>query len=344
MTTAKQREAPVRPKGPLRGGVDLGGTKISALVVDEWNSVLGQARVETPRDGGPPAVAEAVAITLEQAAQAAGCGPSELVGVGVGSPGAIDAAAGTVAGARNLPDWIEPFPLAGELSTRLGTDVRIGNDVTVATRAEFELGAGKDHDSLLGVFWGTGVGGGIVLEGEVWEGRGAAGEFGHQVVRRRGALCGCGNRGCVEAYAGRSSMEGWAGRRQAEGKATDLFRIAQQRGKERLTSSVWEHAYHDGDRVAIRALERAADALGAGIASAVNLLDLPAVVIGGGMGERFWESHGLRITASMHASLFQRERPPALLRSGLGDLGGALGATLLVGGGESGEAGSQTAR
>lgn len=332
MTTEGQQAPPAGDDGPLRGGVDLGGTKIGAVVVDASNAVLGQARAETPRDGGPPAVAEAVAAALEEAAHAAGAAPADLAGVGVGSPGAIDAQAGTVAGARNLPDWIEAFPLAGTLSSRLGTEVRIGNDVTVATRAEFELGAGKDHDSLLGVFWGTGVGGGIVLEGEVWEGRGAAGEFGHQVVRRRGALCGCGNRGCVEAYAGRSSMEGWAGRRKAEGKATALFQIAQQRGKERLTSSIWAHAYNEGDRVAILALERAADALGAGIASAVNLLDIPAVVLGGGMGERFWESHGPRIATSMHASLFQRERPPVLMRSGLGDLGGALGATLLVAG------------
>ena len=93
--------------------------------------------------------------------------------------------------------------------------MRLGNDVSVATRAEFELGAGREHDSLLGVFWGTGVGGGIVIDGELVEGRGAAGEFGHQVIRRRGALCGCGNRGCVEAYAGRGQMEGWAARRHA---------------------------------------------------------------------------------------------------------------------------------
>ena len=314
----------------LRGGVDLGGTKISAIVVDERHEVLGQARTETPREGGPPAVADALAAALGEAAQAAGTTPAELRGVGVGSPGAVDSATGSVAGARNLPGWVGSFPLAAELRERLGTEVRIGNDVTVATRGEFELGAGREHRSLLGVFWGTGVGGGIVLDGEVWDGRGAAGEFGHQVVRVLGALCGCGNRGCVEAYAGRMAMEGWAGRREEEGKQTQLFAIARERGKERLTSSVWERAYHEGDRVAIRALERAADALGAGIASSVNLLDLPAVVVGGGMGERFWDSHGPRIAAAMHANLFQRDAPPALLRSGLGDLGGAIGAALLV--------------
>jgi glucokinase len=192
-------------------------------------------------------------------------------------------------------------------------------------------GGPPPHDSLLGVFWGTGVGGGIVIDGELFEGRGAAGEFGHQVIRRRGALCGCGNRGCVEAYAGRGQMEGWAARQHKDGKHTELFALARLRGKDRLTSSIWARAYHEGDRVAIRALDRAADALGIGIASAHNLLDLPVVIVGGGMGERFWDSHGPRIGASMHEHLFQRERPPLLLPAKLGDLGGAIGAALLVG-------------
>jgi glucokinase len=328
--TSVKKRATRKPAPQLRGGVDLGGTKINAVVVDDANTVLGQARAETPRDGGPPAVAEAIAAALHDATEAAGTAPAELAGVGVGSPGAVDAASGSVAAASNLPDWSEPYPLGDELARRFSTTVRVGNDVTVATRAEFELGAGRDHDSLLGVFWGSGVGGGIILDGVVWEGRGAAGEFGHQVVRRRGALCGCGNRGCVEAYAGRMSMEGWAGRREEQGKQTELFAIARERGKDRLTSSVWARAYHDGDRVAIRALDRAADALGAGIASAVNLLDLPAVVVGGGMGERFWETHGPRIASAMQSHLFQRDAPPALMPSALGDLAGALGATLLA--------------
>jgi glucokinase len=314
----------------LRAGVDLGGTNITVVVVDDAGEVGGRARADTPREGGPADVAAAIAGAVGEAAEHAGTAPPELAGIGVGSPGAVDDEAGTVAEARNLPDWITPFPLAAELEKRLGAAVRLGNDVSVATRAEFDLGAGRDYDSLLGVFWGTGVGGGIIVDGELLEGRGAAGEFGHQIIRRRGALCGCGNRGCVEAYAGRSQMEGWAARRQADGKHTDLFAIARQRGKDRLTSSVWAHAYRDGDRVATRALERAADALGIGIASAHNLLDMPAVVLGGGMGERFWESHGPRIAAAMHDHLFQRDRPPALLPAKLGDLGGAIGAALLV--------------
>src|SRR5205085_2056604 len=127
-----------------RGSIDLGGTKIQSVVVNGRNSVIGQARHPTPTSGGPPAVAAEMAATLAEAAEAAGVEASSLASVGVGSPGVIDSAGGTVASARNLTDWIEPFPLAGELSKSFGgAPVSLGNDVSVATDAEFRLGAGK---------------------------------------------------------------------------------------------------------------------------------------------------------------------------------------------------------
>ena len=260
-----------------------------------------------------------------------GAAAGDLGGIGVGTPGAVDAAHGTVANARNLPDWIEPFPLADRLSRRMaGVPVHLGNDVNVAIAGEYRLGAGRGHDSVLGVWWGTGVGGGLVLGGEMWHGRGYAGEFGHQVIHRGGDLCGCGNRGCVEAYAGRKMMEAWVREKQAGGHHTDLFKIMEKRDRDRLTSGVWWRAVRDEDPVALHAVERALKALGAGIASTVNLLDLPAVIIGGGMGERFFPSHGPQLGQYLHENLFRADDPPALLPTELGDDGGAIGASLLV--------------
>ena len=143
----------------------------------------------------------------------------------------------------------------------------------------------------------------------MWHGRGYAGEFGHQVIRRGGDLCGCGNRGCVEAYAGRKMMEAWVRGKKAEGHHTDLFKIMEKRGRDRLTSGVWWRAVRDEDVLALHAVERALKALGAGIASAVNLLDLPAVVIGGGMGERFFASHGAAARAVHAREPVPRGRP-----------------------------------
>jgi glucokinase len=312
------------------GGVDLGGTKIQAVVVGDGGEVVGQSRRPTPTHGGPKDVASEIAGALRDAAAEAGVETSDLDGIGVGSPGKVDDDAGTVSGAKNLPGWSGSFDLRRALEKACGAPVSLGNDVQVATDAEFELGAGRPYPSLLGVFWGTGVGGGIVLDGRPWTGRDAAGEIGHVVVRPGGALCGCGRRGCMEAYAGRAAMEARARRRANRGEKTVLFEIMEERGRTRLTSGVWSRALDRGDPLARRLLERAVRALGAGVASAQNLLDVEAIVIGGGLGVRLGEPYVERIREAMMPHLFNDERPPAVELAALGDLGGAIGASLLV--------------
>jgi glucokinase len=314
----------------LRGGIDLGGTKIQTAIVDEGGKVLGEARHPTPTSGGPEDVARAMEDTMREAASAAGVKPEALRGVGVGSPGDADGKTGVVSGARNLPGWEGSFPLGETLSKALGTEVRIGNDVQVAVEGEYHLWAGRPFDSLLGVWWGTGVGGGIILSGKPWLGRGAAGEIGHTVVKRGGAHCPCGRRGCLEAYAGRAAMEAKARHEQEAGVETDLFKIMEKRGKDRLTSSVWEHALREKDPLTESLIQRAVRYLGTGIASACNLLDVEAVVIGGGLGVRFGERYSAEIERGMGKHIFVADDPPKTLVAELGDLGGALGASLLV--------------
>src|SRR4051812_25883963 len=192
-----------------RGGIDLGGTKIQAVILNGRGSPIGQARRPTPGEGGPSGVVAAMAETLAEAAAEAGVETKALTGVGVGSPGAVDSRAGTVASARNVsPDWVEAYPLASELGKAVGAKVAIGNDVQVATDAEFKLGAGKPYRSVLGVFWGTGVGGGIVLNGRPWLGRGAAGGVGAIVGEKGGARRGCGPGGCARGGAGGGPVGG----------------------------------------------------------------------------------------------------------------------------------------
>jgi glucokinase len=320
----------VSPAAKLYGGVDLGGTKIQAAVVGARGKMFGEAREETPRSGGPEAVTETIAAALRAAAAAAGIEPGALVAAGVGSPGDVDEKRGTVAQARNLPDWEGAFPLGPKLSEALGTPVVVGNDVQLGTQAEYELGAGKPYKSLLGVFWGTGVGGGLILEGQPWLGRGAAGEIGHTVVKIGGRRCGCGRLGCLEAYAGRGSMEAKASSLMKDGERTALFEIMKKRKRPRLTSGVWYRALQQDDKVAEHLMRQAVEALGAGIASAINLLDVEAVIIGGGLGTRMGEPYVERIGKAMQPHLFVDDRPPALHLAALGDLGGAIGAALLA--------------
>ena len=311
----------------MKAGLDLGGTNIQAVVTDGDARVAGAARRETP-SAGPEAVADELAAAVRDAAAAAGVAPGELSGVGVGAPGSIDPARGVVTKIANIAGWDEPFPLAEALGSRLGLPVAVGNDVSAAVEAERRFGAGREHDSFLGVFWGTGVGGGIVVDGRPLRGRGSAGELGHVVAKRGGRRCACGLRGCVEAYAGRGALEQRA-RRLARRRSTELFELQRRRGRPRLTSGVWARALEDGDALARELLERAVTALGVGIGSAVNLLDVEAVVLGGGLGLRLGEEWLRRVEQATLEHVFFPE-PPVFRLAELGDEGGAIGAALLV--------------
>jgi glucokinase len=315
----------------MRGGIDLGGTKIEAIVIESGTEVLGSARHPTPTTGGPPDVAAEMVKAIEEACQAAGVKPAELEGIGVGAPGSVDHETGAVSSALNLPGWRDRYELGQTLSNALGTPVRVGNDVQVATEGEFRLGAGKPYKSLIGVFWGTGVGGGIILDGKEWLGRGGAGEIGHIVVKMGGRQCPCGRIGCMEAYAGRAAMEARARKLHfEEGHKTDLFKLMEKHGRTRLTSGIWSRAIDAGDKLATELIDEAIEALGNGVASSVNLLDVEAVVIGGGLGVRFGEPYAERIARAMQPHLFKDQTPPAVHIAALGDAGGAIGAALLA--------------
>jgi glucokinase len=314
----------------MKGGIDLGGTKVQAVVLDDRSKVVGQAKRSTPTEGGPTDVIAEMAGTIADACVDAGVDSSALTGLGVGSPGAVDGDSGIVTEARNLPGWDEPFPMAAALSELVHCPVRLGNDVQVAVDGEFVLGAGRGSRSLLAVWWGTGVGGGIILDGKPWIGRGAGGEIGHIVIKLGGARCPCGRRGCMEAYAGRAAMETKARKLVKQGKRTNLFRIMKNRERTRLTSGIWYRALDQKDAMAEKLIDRAIAALGAGVASVVNVLDVETVVIGGGLGTRLGEPYVRRIEKAMRPHLFVPERPPNVVPAALGDLSGAIGATLLV--------------
>jgi glucokinase len=308
---------------PLRAGVDLGGTKIQVVVTDDQHDVLGQARHPTPKEDGPQGVADGIVAAIREALEGAGAEPDRLEGIGIGSPGVADDGAGTITQARNVtPDWTGSSPLASANGIH-GRAVR--RATTCWPMAPRALGA---HASLLGVFWGTGVGSGISSTTSP-VGR-AAGELGHMVVKLNGARCTCGRNGCVEAYAGRRAMELHAQHLHEKGHHTDLFKIMQRRERDTLSSGVWARALEHEDTMAEELIERAIAALAAGIASAVNLMDFEAVVIGGGLGSRLGEPYVARIRPQMLPHLFVDDNPPKVVVAALGDLGGAIGAAMQV--------------
>jgi glucokinase len=313
-------------------GVDLGGTKIQAVVI-RAGEVAGTDRMLTPRDGDAAAVLEAIASTIHASLESAGATVEELRSVGVGAPGAIDRETGAVSKAANVPGFEDRVELGHLLYEALGeVPVAVGNDVDVGVLGELRRGAGRGYRDLLGVWVGTGVGGGLVLDGVLWRGRGAAGELGHVVVQSDGRRCTCGRRGCLEAYAGRSGMERRARKLVKEGERTSLFEIMERRGRDRLTSGVYAEALAEGDAMTRALVDEAAWALGIALASAQNVLDLEAIVIGGGLGDRLGRPFVERIAEEMTPRLFVRDEPPTLVLSELGDLSGAVGAAVLAGG------------
>jgi glucokinase len=308
-------------------GIDLGGTKVQAAVLDDEGQVIGQGRTRTPTKGGPPDVVEAIGAAVKDALKSA---KVDVGAVGIGTPGAVDPDTGHVTGAANLPGFGEPVPLRDLVRDALGaSSVRIDNDVNVGTLAEHRLGAGRGFDDLLAVFAGSGVGGGVVLGGQLRRGdHGSAGEIGHVVVRMGGDLCSCGRRGCMEAYAGRVAIERKARAAMEVDRPSLLPGIMRERGRSRMTSGVLAAALEAGDDLTHELVDAAVAALGAGIASAVNVLDVQAVILGGGLGEKLGDPFTRRVEAAMRPSLFVQA---VEVRSAtLGDLGGAVGAALLA--------------
>lgn len=314
-------------------GVDIGGTKIQAAAVRE-EQVVGSFRTSTPLTGAAD-VRAAIAGAVDEALAAAGADRSALQAVGLAIPGAVDAGAGTVRSAPNLPGFQDatPVPVGPDLSRALGgVPVTLGNDVSVAVLGEHRRGAGRGYRNLLGVWVGTGVGGGLILDGELFEGRGAAAEIGHTMVKPGGRMCSDGKRGHLEAYAGRGRMEARARELAHKGRRTVLFKLAEKRDKPRVSSGVWLEAMDKGDRVATMLIDDAVWALGVALTSVQNLLDLEAIVIGGGLGDRLGMPFIERVAEEMRPQLFVPERPPALLPTAFMDLSGAVGAAVLAGG------------
>jgi glucokinase len=313
--------------------VDVGGTKIQSAAV-RAEKVVGGHRAGTPLTGAKD-VATAIGDAVGKALADAGAQLGDLRAVGIGAPGTIDTEAGTVSSSPNLPGFqqTEPVALGAMVSDALGgVAVKLDNDVRVAILGEWKRGAGRGYRNLLGVWVGTGVGGGLVLDGKVYQGQGAAGEIGHMIVKPGGRVCSDGRRGHLEAYAGRGQMEVQARRLVKEGHKTDLFDIMAKRGRTRLSSGVWAVALEKKDKMARELVDDAVEALGVGLASVQNLLALEAIVIGGGLGDRLGPTFVDRIRDAMGPLLFVPEQPPTLLASEFRDLSGAVGAAVLAGG------------
>ena len=312
-------------------GVDLGGTKILAAVVDPEGRIVARLKRKTRAERGPETVIARLVETCRRVVRKAGLAWGEIDGVGVGAPGPMDPDSGVVYHPPNLPGW-EEVPLGPRLAEALQLPVYLENDVNLGTLGEHALGAGRGSQDMVGIFVGTGVGGGVILGGRLRSGaRHAAGEVGHMVVLAEGPVCGCGKRGCLESVASRTAIVrdirlGIAAGRQSL--------IPQMTGgdPERLTSGVLARAWRRGDPLVREVMGRAQFYLGVGVASIVNLIDPEVIVFGGGvveaLGDEFLEP--IRVTARQYFIQQREAERVRIVTAALGDQAGVLGAAVLV--------------
>jgi glucokinase len=260
-------------------GIDVGGTKIAGGVVDDLGHILRTARRESPATD-----TQAIETSIEELVAELRT-DHDIVAVGVGAAGFVDSRRSTVMFAPNLA-WRDE-PLRVDLEKRIGLPVVVENDANAAAWGEFTFGAGEDvADSLL-VTVGTGVGGGIVLNGELHRGAfGVAAEIGHMRVVPGGRICGCGNRGCWEQYASGSALVRDAREQAREGSLIARSLVDRAGGDvDAITGPLITDAARDGDAFAVEQLASLGRWLGEGIASLAAVLDPAAVVIGGGVSE-----------------------------------------------------------
>lgn len=304
-------------------GIDLGGTKIMGVLVDDDGRVIEKVKKSTPKIGTPADVLDAVASVVVKV------DPERTAsGVGVGVPGPVQPGTGVLPIARNLPGWDHDVDVAAGLRERTGVaSVTVDNDVNAGIFAEVVCGAATGVDNVLGVFMGTGVGAGLVLDGSLRQGpRGLAGELGHTFVAFRDFEGDGVGRGELEDYAGRRMMERRARARHDADEATQLVDLV---GEGRMKSSTWEKALEADDHVARSIIADAADAMAAAIASAIALVDLELVVLGGGMAERLGEPFRADLEKRIERRAFAGAAA-SVRAAALGDVGGALGAALLA--------------
>ncbi len=318
-------------KRGIVAGVDLGGTSIKAIVADRNYKILATGKKRTDAGVKAKALIHEIARVVEQAAADAGVKVKSLAAVSIGAPGAIDVKRGVVTEAPNL-GW-RNVPLGEGLRSRLGVPVVVDNDVNVGVMGEHALGAGARVAQLVGIFVGTGIGGGIICNGELYEGgHGWAGELGHTVLLADGPVCSCGRRGCAEALASRTAMERDVRDAVKSGRKSAVFDIMDERKKDRMTSSIIQVALAKEDPVMKEVMKRAQYYLGILVANVVNAFDPERVIVGGGIAERLGEDFvkPIRETAQEYFLHAKAVKGVKILPGKLGDDAGALGAVVLA--------------
>jgi len=310
-------------------GVDLGGTKIYAVVADRNGKIIATAKKKTKAERGFEEVVKRMSKCIFKAAENAKLNfEKQILAIGVGSPGPLDLKKGEVIETPNLK-W-KNAPLKKVLEKLTGKKVVVENDATVGLIGEHAFGAGKGAQHVVGLFIGTGVGGGVIVEDKPLHGFNEnAGELGHMIMDPNGPQCGCGNNGCLEAFASRTAIEREIRIAEIKGTSTKIFKD-QDRDK-KIRSKRLANAYKKGDSAVKKAVEQSATYIGYGVASLLNIFNPQVVVLGGGVVEAISEPYVDMVRKVAEKNVFKVAiRNVKIVPATLGDDSAALGAAVLA--------------
>jgi glucokinase len=319
-------------------GVDFGGTKVIASVVDLTNgSIAGEAKVRTSLFDSGDALMDRIYEVVDGALDDANLKAKDTEGIGVGIAGQVDARRGLLRGTANLSRSVVNLPMADLLKKKYGVDAALRNDVQIAAIGEARFGAGRGINDFICIFVGTGIGGALVREGKLIPGfSGNAGEIGHTTIEAHGRICGCGARGHLEAYASRTAITKVILGELRRGRTSVVTRLVDDldptRESAAIRSGILKKAVKEKDPVVIETITEAGKYLGLGLASMVNFVNPQRIILGGGVIEsvdllfkqaEFW---------TRHEALPKAGDEVEIVKSKLGDYSGVVGAAMIAAG------------
>lgn len=311
-------------------GVDMGGTKILASVINAAGRIISQSKTATKADKDVKKVIDRIARCIRKAISQAGIESTQIRAIGIGAPGPLDPETGVIIFAPNL-GWSN-VPLKSELEARTGIPTFVDNDVNLCTLGESAFGVAQGVKSLVGIFVGTGIGGGIILDGKLFRGASeTAGEVGHIIVKSDGPRCGCGNLGCLEAVASRTAITRQLRKAILKHGKTSILLNLNGGNLDLIRSSTLAKAVRRGDKLTAKVMRRTQKYLGIGVASIINFLNPEMIVLGGGVIEAMGDGFlaGIRRVTEKHV-LPSTMSGVQIVGAKLGDNAGIIGGAVLA--------------
>lgn len=314
-------------------GIDLGGTKIATAVADSKGNILKQINIPTLADKGADIVIDRVISSVDKILEESGINIKDVASLGIGVPGHVDAQKGIITKAPNLPGF-ENIEIRKKLKKHFPIEIIIDNDANAATIGEFKLGAGKNKQNMLFITVSTGIGGGLVIGGNIYHGSSNnAGEIGHMILDPKGPKCNCGNRGCLEAFASGPAMA-----KRAIKKLSNESKIREEASilvnmvdgdVEKITSKEISIAASEGDKFSMEIIKENAEYIGIGLVNIINVIDPEVIVLGGGVsmiGKPLFKA--IKKTMENYSSI-NKNNLPDVIPAELGYDAGIIGAIAL---------------